>query len=76
MAVDTYSVDWQLTCWGRHICRMSTKPQRIAYIDMLRTRRLKQAGDNQRAQAAVQEFIADLERRVREQWPIVRATSS
>lgn len=58
---DTASPEWQLICLARHICRMPTKQHRHEFLALMRKR-----GKND-------QFIAEVEKKVREQWAQVRA---
>lgn len=60
--VDTSSEEYLLDCLARHICNLPTKERRHAFLALMRKKHPS-------------EFIDDIERRVRIQWPLLRQKS-
>lgn len=68
---DTSSQEWQLDCLARHILNMPTKPDRIAFVESIRSKMAKKAWPG--AEEAADTFAADLRRRILEQHELRKA---
>jgi hypothetical protein len=71
MATDTRSLDWQLDCLARHILDMPSKAARIEFLELMRSKRAKAAGQD--AAADADQFVADLRQRILRQHELRKA---
>lgn len=56
--IDASSEEWKLACLARHVCRLPTKADRHAFLNLMR-------------KSHKPEFVADIENRVRREWVLM-----
>ncbi|MFJ9531241.1 hypothetical protein [Herbaspirillum sp. NPDC101396] len=69
---DTNSQEWQMICLARHVCRLPSKADRIAFVDLLRQKRIgRDRKEDPVAIAAADAFAESLKALVQQEWALM-----